>query len=122
MHARRWAAAALVLVSCGASGAEERPPREPVVGLPCEGCEDVFLGLPGEVAPVSRIAPPDEPGEPPSAGTTGARPGDASARTSPAEAHAAAGGDDFARRPELYVGAAFAGGLVLAQLLRRLGR
>ena len=42
---------------------------------------------------------------------------------SPADAHAAAGGDDsFAARPELFVGGAFVGGLVLAQLLRRLGR
>lgn len=68
------------------------------------------------------------PGEPPSAGPSGTQPGagasadPASARTSPAAAHARGGGDDFARRPELYVGAAFAGGLVLAQVLRRLGR
>lgn len=42
---------------------------------------------------------------------------------SPAGAHAAAdSGDAFAERPELYVGAAFAGGLVLAQILRRVGR
>ena len=42
---------------------------------------------------------------------------------SPADAHAAAGGDDpFATKPELYVGGAFVGGLVLAQILRRLGR
>jgi hypothetical protein len=30
--------------------------------------------------------------------------------------------DPFAERPEAYVGAAFAGGLVLALILRRLGR
>ena len=41
---------------------------------------------------------------------------------SPAEAQAAAGGDAFAERPELFVGAAFAGGLVLAQIMRRIGR
>jgi hypothetical protein len=48
----------------------------------------------------------------------------ASAGTSPADAHAAAVGsaDPFARRPEIFVGAAFAGGLVLAQILRRVGR
>ncbi|CAN5509780.1 hypothetical protein BH20ACT19_BH20ACT19_10780 [soil metagenome] len=33
-----------------------------------------------------------------------------------------AGHDAFAERPELYVGAAFAGGLVLAALLRVLGK
>ena len=31
-------------------------------------------------------------------------------------------GDAFAERPELFVGAAFVGGLVLAQLLKRIGR
>jgi hypothetical protein len=30
--------------------------------------------------------------------------------------------DAFAERPELYVGAAFAGGLVLAKVLKRFGR
>ena len=32
------------------------------------------------------------------------------------------GGDVFAERPELFVGAAFAGGLVLAQILKRVRR
>jgi hypothetical protein len=32
------------------------------------------------------------------------------------------GGDGFAERPELFVGAAFVGGLVLAQILKRLRR
>jgi hypothetical protein len=40
---------------------------------------------------------------------------------SPAAADAA-GHDAFADRPEIYVGAAFAGGLALAGLLRFLGR
>jgi hypothetical protein len=40
---------------------------------------------------------------------------------SPAEADAA-GKDAFAQRPEIYVGAAFVGGLVVAQLIRRLRR
>jgi hypothetical protein len=31
-------------------------------------------------------------------------------------------GDAFAERPELFVGAAFVGGLVFAQLLKRIGR
>ena len=37
--------------------------REPIVGLPCEGCESVFEGLPETLATNARIAPPDEPGE-----------------------------------------------------------
>ena len=41
--------------------------------------------------------------------------------TSPAEADQAAH-DSFAERPEVYVGAAFAGGLAIAGLLRLLGR
>jgi hypothetical protein len=41
---------------------------------------------------------------------------------SPAAAQADSHGDAFAERPELFVGAAFAGGLVLAQLLKRVGR
>jgi hypothetical protein len=32
------------------------------------------------------------------------------------------GHDSFAERAEVYVGAAFAGGLLLAQVLRRIGR
>ena len=41
---------------------------------------------------------------------------------SPAAADAAADEDAFAERPELFVGAAFAGGLAVAGLLRWLGR
>ncbi len=41
---------------------------------------------------------------------------------SPADAQAAAEHDAFAERPEVFVGAAFAGGLVLAGVLRWLGR
>lgn len=36
----------------------------PIVGLPCEGCEAVFEGLPEQIPARSRIAPADEPGEP----------------------------------------------------------
>jgi hypothetical protein len=32
------------------------------------------------------------------------------------------GGDTFAARPELFVGAAFVGGFALAQVLKRIGR
>ena len=37
---------------------------EPVIGGPCEGCELVFVGKPEELAPETRIAAADEPGEP----------------------------------------------------------
>ena len=37
---------------------------EPVVGLPCEGCEAVFTAMPGKLESKSRIAPRGEPGEP----------------------------------------------------------
>ena len=47
---------------------------------------------------------------------------EAASTESPADAHAAADQDTFAERPELFVGAAFAGGLVVAGLLRWLGR
>ena len=49
--------------------------------------------------------------------------GGTAAGPSPAEAQAAAAdADAFAERPELFVGAAFAGGLVLAQILKRVVR
>ena len=41
---------------------------------------------------------------------------------SPADAHAAPDHDTFAKRPGVFVGAAFAGGLAIAGLLRWLGR
>lgn len=37
---------------------------EPVVGLPCEGCEAVFDGKPATLTSPARIAPRGEPGEP----------------------------------------------------------
>jgi protocatechuate 3,4-dioxygenase beta subunit len=37
--------------------------REPIVGLPCDGCEAVFEGLPTQLGFASHIAPPGEPGE-----------------------------------------------------------
>ena len=36
---------------------------EPVVGLPCEGCDAVFAGMPEHLEAFARIAGPDEPGE-----------------------------------------------------------
>lgn len=38
--------------------------REPIVGLPCEGCDAVFVGLPTSIGSPARIAPADEPGQP----------------------------------------------------------
>lgn len=37
---------------------------ERIVGLPCEGCEAVFSGLPTGISSAVRIAPENEPGEP----------------------------------------------------------
>lgn len=37
--------------------------REPVVGLPCEGCEAIFDGLPAQPSWSARLAPAGEPGE-----------------------------------------------------------
>ncbi len=34
------------------------------MGLPCDGCEYVFVGLPDELGSSERIAPVEEPGEP----------------------------------------------------------
>jgi protocatechuate 3,4-dioxygenase, beta subunit len=39
-------------------------PNEPVIGGPCEGCEWVFDGLPGNIESNARIAPSTEPGRP----------------------------------------------------------
>jgi protocatechuate 3,4-dioxygenase beta subunit len=47
------------LLACGGAAAEE-----PIVGLPCEGCEAVFQGMPDALAAEARIAPEGEPGEP----------------------------------------------------------
>jgi protocatechuate 3,4-dioxygenase beta subunit len=47
-----------------AQGPEAPAGSEPILDLPCEGCEAVFDGLPGTLASRVRIAPPDEPGEP----------------------------------------------------------
>ena len=38
--------------------------REPVVGLPCDGCEGVFDNMPATPGTAARIAPAGEPGEP----------------------------------------------------------
>ncbi|MCK7594845.1 hypothetical protein [Pseudomarimonas salicorniae] len=36
---------------------------EPIVGLPCQGCEAVFAGLPARLSAHARLAGPEEPGE-----------------------------------------------------------
>lgn len=51
--------AVCALLACGGATAQE-----PVVGLPCEGCEAVFVGLPATRASDARLAPAGEPGEP----------------------------------------------------------
>ena len=38
--------------------------REPVLGQPCEGCEEVFKGLPEQLASHGRIAPTEAEGMP----------------------------------------------------------
>lgn len=50
--------------SAAAQNASQTGDREPIVGLPCEGCEAVFEGLPDRLGSTARIAPADEPGEP----------------------------------------------------------
>jgi protocatechuate 3,4-dioxygenase beta subunit len=59
-HAIAAGGLALALTSTAGAAAQE----ERVVGLPCEGCEAVFVGLPETVPSTARIAPPGEPGEP----------------------------------------------------------
>ena len=54
---------ALALSSPGCTAAAA-PAREPVVGLPCEGCEAIFAGMPEEPAAAARIGPLGELGEP----------------------------------------------------------
>ncbi|WP_170113238.1 hypothetical protein [Ahniella affigens] len=38
--------------------------EEPVLGGPCEGCENVFIGMPSELSSEARIAPADAAGDP----------------------------------------------------------
>lgn len=52
---------ALSSPGCAAGAA---PAREPVVGLPCEGCEAIFDGLPEKPAAEARISPLGELGAP----------------------------------------------------------
>jgi protocatechuate 3,4-dioxygenase beta subunit len=63
----RWVSALALVAAAAAILLAEGPgrePHEPIVGLPCEGCEWTFEGMPAEPASVARIAPAGEPGEP----------------------------------------------------------
>ena len=53
----------LALAGPGALCAPSEADTEPVVGLPCEGCEAVFQGRPEHLDWCVPIAGPDEPGE-----------------------------------------------------------
>jgi hypothetical protein len=59
---------------------------------------------------------PSDPSEPINQGATGARPYGETPLSVDTE------NDPFAERPEAFVGAAFAGGLALAMILRRFAR
>lgn len=50
----------LVICFCSCAAAA----KEPILGGPCEGCNDVFVDMPKTLSATSRIAPPDEAGEP----------------------------------------------------------
>ena len=52
---------ALVLLFLLASGTYAS--GEPILGGPCEGCENVFVGLPDTLTSQARLAPIDEPGD-----------------------------------------------------------
>lgn len=68
MNRTLLATATTLILACtaGAQEADDRDTddREPVVGGPCEGCDNVFLGMPAELSSNARIALEDEPGEP----------------------------------------------------------
>lgn len=44
--------------------ADAAPGREAIVGLPCEGCEAIFAGMPAQIGTEARIGPLGELGEP----------------------------------------------------------
>lgn len=70
-RARRQAAFSVLLVLLGSAGCAPQQAlsraqgraREPIVGLPCEGCEAVFDGLPATLETHARIGDRDEPGQ-----------------------------------------------------------
>ena len=54
----------VALLLLAATSAFAQRLREPVVGLPCEGCEAVFDGMPNQMNSRARIAAKSEPGVP----------------------------------------------------------
>ena len=54
----------IALLLLAATSAFAQRHREPVVGLPCEGCEAVFDGMPNQMNSRTRIAAKSEPGVP----------------------------------------------------------
>ncbi len=54
----------LVLLLLVVATVSAQSQREPVVGLPCEGCEAAFNGVPAHLSSRARIAPKSEPGAP----------------------------------------------------------
>ena len=57
---RTWVLGLLLTASLGLGAAQ----RERVVGLPCEGCDAVFEGMPATIGTEGRLAPAGEPGRP----------------------------------------------------------
>lgn len=57
-------AVALATALAATRAAADPSAREPVVGLPCEGCEAIFDGLPEQLPAAARLAPATEPGSP----------------------------------------------------------
>lgn len=57
----RWAVVLLLAWRVVLAGADW---REPVIGGPCEGCENVFVGMPDRIPHRARIASEHEPGQP----------------------------------------------------------
>src|SRR5687767_6244437 len=56
--------ASIALMSLAAASVFAQARREPVAGLPCQGCELVFVGMPERIDSRTRIAPASEPGAP----------------------------------------------------------
>ena len=54
----------LAILLCLIAASVPAQTREAIVGLPCEGCEAVFDGLPAKFSSRARIAPASEPGQP----------------------------------------------------------
>jgi protocatechuate 3,4-dioxygenase beta subunit len=55
---------AVLLVAAIAAPPRPAAAAETIVGLPCEGCEAVFVGRPASLSWESRLAPPGLAGEP----------------------------------------------------------